>query len=275
MNHKIGIIGIGFVGGAVKKYFESKGVKPFIYDKPKKLGSVENINKANIIFICVPTPFIAPKGFDISYVKSAIKILKNPKIIVIKSSIIPGTTDKLQKQFPQHKIMFNPEFLKEASNYEDFINPDRQIIGITSKSKNLAQTILKLLPRANLQKIMTAQEAEIIKYMGNTFLGLKVIYANQFYDLCKKLKLNYENIRIVVGEDKRIGHSHLDITHGGYRGFGGTCFPKDINAIIQLAEKLKVDFSLFKTMREINLKLLKQSGLSEEYFLLEKHKQKI
>jgi len=272
MNYKIGVIGVGFVGGAVKKYFESRGIKPLIYDKYKKFGSREEINKADVIFICVPTPFVPKNGFDLSCVKSAVKILKSPKIVVIKSSVIPGTTENLQKKFPRHKIMFNPEFLKEVSAYEDFIHPDRQIIGATKKSRKFAKKVLGLLPKAPFQKIMPVKEAETVKYMANSFLALKVIFANQFYDLCKKLKLNYEDVRIAVGEDKRIGHSHLDISHGGYRGFGGTCFPKDTNAIIQLAEKLRVDFSLFKTMREINLKLLKQSGLSEEYFLLEKHK---
>ena len=274
MNYKIGIIGVGFVGGAVKKYFESKNIKPLVYDKYKQLGSIEEVNKADIVFVCVPTPFLPPKGFDSSCVKSAIKILKSPKIVVIKSSVIPGTIDNLQKKFSQHKIMFNPEFLREISAYEDFIHPDREIIGTTEKSKKLAKQILKILPKAPFEKIMPAKETEMVKYMANSFLALKVVYANQFYDLCKKLKLNYEDVRIAVGEDKRICHSHLDVSHGGYRGFGGSCFPKDVNAIIQLAERLKVDISLLKTMKEINLKLLKQSGLSEEYFLLEKHKQK-
>jgi len=273
MNYKIGIIGVGFVGGAVKKYFESKKTRPLVYDKYKKLGSIEEINQADVVFVCVPTPFVPRKGFDISFVESAIKILKSPKIVVIKSSIIPGTTDNLQKKFPQHQFMFNPEFLKEVSAYEDFIYPARQIIGATKKSQKPAKQILRLLPRAPFEKIMPAKEAEMVKYMANSFLALKVIYANQFYDLCKKLKLNYEDIRIAVGQDKRINHSHLDVSHGGYRGFGGTCFPKDVNAIIQLAEKLKVDIPLLKTMRKINLGLLKQSGFSEEYFLLENHKQ--
>lgn len=275
MNCKIGIIGIGFVGGAVKKYFESKGIRPLVYDKHKKLGSPEEINNADIIFVCVSTPFVPKKGFDLSCIKAAIKILISPKIVVIKSTVVPGTTDDFQKKFSRHQIMFNPEFLKEVSADKDFVHPDRQIIGATKKSQKSAKQVLKLLPRAPFEKIMPAKEAEMVKCMANAFLALKVVYANQFYDLCKKMGLNYEDVRIAVGEDKRINHSHLDISHGGYRGFGGSCFPKDVNAIIQLADKLKVDFSLLKTMRQINLKLLKQSGFSEEYFLLGKHKQKI
>ena len=135
---KIGIIGIGFVGGAVKKYFSAKGGNIFVYDKFKHIGSIEEINRADVVFICVPTPFHTKKGFDVSAVVDAIKILKEPKIVVIKSSIIPGTAEKLQKQFPQHKILFNPEFLREASAFGDMIRPERQIIGYTKNSRNAA-----------------------------------------------------------------------------------------------------------------------------------------
>jgi len=272
MKGKIGVIGVGFVGGAVYKYFKSKGYKPLVFDKYKKLGSEGDVNRADIVFICVPTPFKKNDGFDLSAVRQAIKILKKPKIVVIKSSVIPGTTESLQKKYPKHKIMFNPEFLKEVSAYEDFIRPDRQIIGATKKSQKSAKAVMSLLPRAPFEKIMASQEAEMVKYMANAFLSLKVVFANQFFELCKNLGLNYEDVKIAVGHDKRITHSHLDVRQDGYRGYGGSCFPKDVNAILQLAEQKKVDLKLLKSMRGINRKLLKSSGISEEYFLKDLHR---
>lgn len=274
-NQKIGIIGVGFVGGAVKKYFLSKGAKLLLYDKFKSLGSVNDINQADVIFVCVPTPYHPKKGFDDSAVVNAIKILRSPKIVVIKSSVIPGTTEGLQKKFPQHKILFNPEFLREKSAYQDMIHPDRQIIGTTKKSRAVARQIMKLLPKANYQKIMPAREAEVVKYMANSFLALRVAFANEFYDIARSLGANYEIVKEAVGHDPRIGHSHFDIFHNGYRGYGGSCLPKDVNAIIELMESKKMKPELLKVMRNINRKYLRQSGLSEEYFLKNHHKQRL
>jgi len=204
----------------------------------------------------------------------AIEILKRPKTIIIKSSVIPGTIEALQKKYPRHKFLFNPEFLREVSAYEDFVNPDRQIVGYTNKSKKVAKNILKILPKAPYAKIVPAKTAETVKYMANSFLALKVVFANEFYGLCKSLNIDYNLVRQAVGEDKRIGHSHFVIDHQGYRGYGGSCFPKDVNAIIQLAKKRGLDFTLLESMRKINRLLLKNSGLSEQYFLKELHKRK-
>ena len=109
---KIGIVGVGMVGGALQRYFEKKGIKPLLYDKGRELGSIDQVNEADVIFLCVPTPF--ENGFDLSYVEEACRNIKGEKIIVIKSTVVPWTTEKLQKQYPQHKFIFNPEFLTEA-----------------------------------------------------------------------------------------------------------------------------------------------------------------
>lgn len=269
---KIGIIGVGYVGGALLKFFVKQKLNPFLYDKYKNIGSIDEVKKADVIFICVPTPYLQKKGFDLSAVLDAISILIQPKIIVIKSSVIPGTTEKLQKQFPQHKLLFNPEFLTEKKAYYDLTNPDRQILGWTQRSKTVAKKVLNLLPKSHQSLIIPSQEAEMIKYMANAFLALKVVYANQFADLCRKLKINYSVVAKGVGLDKRIGLSHLNILEGGYKGYGGSCFPKDVNSIIQLAKVHKVDLKLLRTMRELNKKYLKQSGLTEDYFLNNLHK---
>ncbi len=268
----IGIIGLGFVGGALKKYFHSKRIKLFLYDKYKNIGSVSEVDKSDIVFVCVPTPFHLKSGFDVSAVVDAINLLKQPKIVVLKSSVLPGTTEKLQKHFPQHKILFNPEFLTEKRAYYDLTHPDRQILGWTQKSKSVAKKVLSILPASANGLVMGSPEAEMVKYMANAFLALKVVYANQFSDLCKKLKINYSVVAKGTGLDKRIGLSHLNVKDGGYRGYGGSCFPKDVNSIIQLAKVNKVDFKLLGMVRELNKKYLKHSGLTEEYFLTNLHK---
>ncbi len=280
---KIGIMGLGFVGGALQKYYSARGgsasggksdkkISVLVYDKFKRIGSVELINQADVVFICVPTPFVPKKGFDLSAVEEAIEILSAPKIVVIKSSVIPGTTEALQKKYPQHKILFNPEFLREKFAYYDLTHPSRQLLGVATKNKLSASKIMRLLPKAPYEKIMPSQEAEMVKYMANSFLSLKVIFANQFFDLCESLGINYETVKNAVVKDPRIGDSHFNVLAGDYRGFGGSCFPKDVNAIIELAEKRKVKPSLLTTMREINRKLLARSGLSESHFLTNAHK---
>ncbi len=259
---KVGIIGLGFVGSSVYHWFKHKlndKVELFSYDKYKNIGSIKEINKADIIFICVPTPFHEDaNGYDDSAVIESLKILSGPKIVVIKSTILPGSTEKYQKLFPKHKILFNPEFLVAKTAVKDFLKPNRQIIGYTNKSKNDAQNILNILPPAPFIRIVPATEAETIKYFGNAFLSTKVIFANQIYSLCEKLGINYDIVKESAAVDPRIGHSHLDIFLDGYRGYRGACFPKDMKAFIGLAKKLGVSFDLLEKADEINDILTKQ-----------------
>ncbi len=273
-NYQIGLVGVGFVGGAVRKYFESKKYKIYLYDKYKKLGSPEEVNEADVVFVATPTPFLAKGGFDGSSVEAAIKLLKAPKIVVVKSSVVPGFTDSLQKKYPRHKILFNPEFLREVSAYEDFIHPDRQIIGVTARSTDAADIVMRLLPKAPYQAVMQAAEAEMVKYMANSFLALKVVFANEFFDICGSLNIDYRPVKEAVVKDGRIGNSHFDVFLDSYRGYGGSCFPKDVNAIIQLAASKKAKPDLLLAMRGINRGLLKSSGLTEEHFLKNRHKKK-
>ena len=267
---KIGIIGVGMVGGALKRYFERKKIKPFLYDKNKKLGSPREVNKADIIFICVPTPFRtggrgrqAKKGFDLSYVEDAVNHIKGNKIVVIKSTVWPGTTEKFQKKYPQHKFLFNPEFLTELTADQDMNYPDRQIIGYTKESYTISGDILQLLPLAPFERIMPATEAEMVKYFGNTWFAVKVAFANQMYDLCQKLGIDYDRVKEAAAADKRIGRTHLEVWHKGYRGYGGKCLPKDIRALIQFADEHGVDLKIHKVTEEINISLLKKQKIKD------------
>lgn len=255
---KVGIMGSsGMVGGAVKRYFEKRGVAPLCFDKYKNEGSLEDVNRADVVFICVPTPYEeATGGFDLSFVKSAITSLVGEKIIVIKSTVLPGTTDEMQKEFSRHKFLFNPEFLTQSSADNDMSFPDRQIVGYTEKSYDAAGSVIRLLPLAPFERIVPAKEAEMIKYFGNTWFSAKVVFANQIYDLCAKLGINYDIVKECVSADKRIGPSHLEVLHGGYRGYGGACLPKDTRALIQLGDRVGAAMELLKKVEEINNKLV-------------------
>ena len=251
---KIGIVGVGYLGGAVKYWFDKQGFPAVFYDKHKEIGSLQDLNKADVVFICLPTPYIEEgnKGFDDSAIQETLKEIRGEKIIVIRSTVVPGSTENYQKAFPRHKFLMNPEFLKAKTAIQDYLKPERQIVGFTDKSKDIAENILNILPEAPFKRTVRATEAEMIKYFGNVFLVNKVIFANQIYDLCQKIGADYEAVKECTGADSRIGSSHFEIFTNGYRGYGGACFPKDTRAFVQFAEKIGINPKLFKTLEEIN-----------------------
>ena len=264
MLKKCGIIGVGMVGGALRRYFEEKrGIKPFLYDKGKNLGSSEEVNQAEVIFVCVPTPYKKEKGFDLSCVEDAFQNIQGEKIIVIKSTVLPGTTEMLQEKYSQHKVLFNPEFLTELTADQDMCYPDRQIIGYTEQSYNVAGDVMAILPLAPFEKILPATEAELVKYYGNTWFSTKVIFANQIYNLCKKLGIDYNRVMEAAAADKRIGRTHLEVFHKGYFGYGGRCLPKDIKALIQFADEKGVDLKLHKVVEALNEELMRQQNIDD------------
>lgn len=262
---KVGIIGVGMVGGALQRYFEKKeGLELFLYDKGKNLGSPEEVNKAEIVFICVPTPYLKDgKGFDLSYVEDTFNMLQGEKVVVMKSTVMSGTTEMLQKKHPQHKLLMNPEFLTEETADQDMAYPDRQIVGYTEKSHTAAGDVMQLLPLAPFERILPATEAELVKYFGNSWFSVKVSFANQMFDLCQKLGVDYDRMVEAAAADKRIGRTHLNVWHKGYRGYGGKCLVKDIRALIQLADSEGVDLKIHKITEAINNELMKQQGIDD------------
>lgn len=262
---KIGIVGTGMVGGAMQRYLEQKeGLELFLYDKGKNIGSPEEINKAELVFVCVPTPYLRDgKGFDLSYVEETLAFLTGEKSVVIKSTVLPGTTEMLQAKYPQHKLMMNPEFLTEVTADQDMNYPDRQIVGYTAQSQTVAGDVMQLLPLAPFERVLPATEAEMVKYFGNTWFSVKVIFANQIYDLCQKIGIDYDRMVEAAAADKRIGRTHLNIFHKGYRGYGGKCLPKDTKALIQFANSKGVDLSLHKVADAINEDLMKMQNIED------------
>ncbi|MBD3251226.1 hypothetical protein GF380_02020 [Candidatus Uhrbacteria bacterium] len=260
---RIAIMGTGMVGGNLHKYFASEGVEVGCYDPPKGHMDTAVLRSADILFLAVPTPFyLDERGFDTSYLKEAIQAIpESGKIIVIKSTVLPGTTDKLQAEYPQHRFLFNPEFLTEQRAEWDTFHPERQIVGYTEQSQQDAMSVLQILPKAGFQRVVSAETAELVKYFGNAFYALKVTYANQMYDLCQELGVDYDHILDCVGAEPWIGRQHLVVKHRGYRGYGGKCLPKDTRAVLQLAERCGVDLSVLKAAEDYNNALLKRQGV--------------
>ena len=192
-----------------------------------------------------------PRAFDYSIVRSAISLVGKGSIAIIKSTILPGTTKELQKKFPDRYIVHSPEFLVLKQAAEDAARPLRNIIGIPKNTKvfrERARMVMKILPHAPFEMICTAEEAELIKYTGNFFLYMKILYANLMFEAAKVVGANYEIVRKGISADPRIGPSHLQVLHGsGHpgarrgRGAGGVCFIKDISAFTGFYETLTHD----------------------------------
>ncbi|PIP60874.1 hypothetical protein COX00_00835 [Candidatus Uhrbacteria bacterium CG22_combo_CG10-13_8_21_14_all_47_17] len=267
MPQQITIMGTGMVGGALDRYFQTQNIKANLYDPPKGLDDVSVLANADVIFIAVPTPYyLDGSGFDESFLRAAIEAIPNSgKTIVLKSTILPGITDRFQEEYPEHRFLFNPEFLTETTVDYDMAHPTRQIVGYTSQSRKDAELVMGLLPRAPFEKVVPAKTAELVKYFGNAFYALKVAYANQMFDLAEKLDLDYDLLKACVETEPMVGKTHLDIFHKGYRGYGGKCLPKDTRAIIQLAESAGIDLSLLKQAEAYNNALCEKQGLNIQW----------
>lgn len=259
---RIGVIGLGIIGKTLFDWLKKEKYKVYGYDKFKNIGSLEEIDKADIVFLCLPTPYNSKTGYNLSALEENIKYFKESKIFVIRSTVLPGTTEYFQKKYQKHKFLHNPEFLREKYPYEDFIDPALQLIGYVNKNdKNLAKKILNLLPKASYAKVVEAKSSELAKMAINNFLAIKVIFANQIYDLAEKMKINYNEVREILENEPRLGKTHFQVFYEGYRGFGGKCLPKEVSSLITLFKKLKLKPELLEIAEKINLSLLKKQNL--------------
>jgi len=256
----VGIMGAGIVGGSLAAYLEQHGVAVRLYDPPKGHTSPAGVNATGTVFICVPTPYIAGRGFDDSHLLAAVAMLNGSKTVVIKSTVLPGTTALLQSRYPAHRFIFNPEFLREATAFRDFVDPDRQIVGVTHESAAEGPRIMAMMPRAPFESICHAAEAEMAKYVANSFLAVKVSYANEVFDLCQRLRIDYTQVRDIVAADPRIGASHMDVHDSGYRGYSGKCLPKDSKSLIDLARGAGIEMGVLRAADRVNAVLRPDAG---------------
>lgn len=270
---KLGIIGYGIVGQALAYGFSQPDIKDKYeikyYDKYKDTASLEEVvSRSEFVFICLPTPMREDEsGIDLSIIEEMVKEItkytdNTDKIIVIKSTVVPGTTAALEKKFPKSNFAMNPEFLTEANYLEDFLNADRTIVGANNDltSRRLVALYRQRFPQMKIFQT-DSTTAEMVKYMANSFLATKVIFANEIYALCQALGIKYEEVKGMVTADRRIFDSHLDVTTA--KGFGGKCFPKDIVALIGRAKDLGIEPKLLETAWNINKKIRKVKDWEE------------
>ncbi len=275
---KIGVVGLGFVGSVTAAVLADQGNQVIGLDidsqKIKLLNSGKSpifepgldelinktksnlkfttdysfLNDSEVIFIAVPTPNENGK-INLNYVYSAVKSITSVNrnaIIVIKSTVIPGTGTRIEKEF-KVKIVSNPEFLREGNAIQDTIHPDRVVIGGEYEPSSIISEIWKF---TNAPILLTTREnAELIKYASNAFLATKISFINEIANLCEKIpNADVEIVARGMGMDRRIGPMFLKAGIG----YGGSCFPKDTQALISFAEDIGEEMKIVKATKKVN-----------------------
>ena len=265
---RIGIIGRGFVGTAVEYGFSAQTgceaiLKSYDINPTKSTHSLEEtVNESDFIFLSVPTPSNTDGSMHLGILESALKDIteinkRKDNIILIRSTILPGTTSKLAKKFPKLNLVFNPEFLTERSAKFDFINQSRFILGGRKRNTGRVAELFRWRFGDSVPCIETNFEtAEMIKYMNNCFFATKVSFMNEMKLIADKCGVDWSMAIEGFVRDGRIGHTHLNVPGpDGRFGFGGSCFPKDIQAMIQFGKELNIDTTTLKGAWETNLKV--------------------
>lgn len=265
---RIGLVGHGFVGKALYE-----GMKHVlfvkVYDKfcplsPEEGGvnSLADLAKlAEVIFVCVPTPMRPDGSCDVSIVTSVVKEIESygqGNVVVIKSTVPPGTTEKLHHERNSLTgVVFNPEFLTEKNYIDDFKNQTRIILG--SSDYTAAAIVKRVYQRAFPDVPIIKIEptvAEMIKYTTNTFLATKISFANEIKQICDILGVDYDEMIKYALYDSRLGNSYWSVPgHDGHYGFGLSCLPKDLNALIARASELGVDAKVMTAVWQKNLEV--------------------
>ena len=264
---KIGIIGRGFVGTAVEYGFSAQTgcdaeLRSYDIDPSRSTHSLEDtVNNSDVIFVSVPTPSNPDGSMHLGILESALididNVYNGDAIILIRSTVTPGTTRRLQEKFPKLSLVFNPEFLTERSAKFDFINQSRFILGGSPEDTNKIANLYKWRFGESVPCIETNFEtAEMIKYMNNCFFATKVSFMNEMKLIADKCGVDWSMAIEGFVRDGRIGHTHLNVPGpDGRFGFGGSCFPKDIQAMIQFGKELNIDTTTLKGAWETNLKV--------------------
>ena len=270
MDLKIGIIGQGYVGTAIKvgfePYYDLETYDKYNEDK-STCGLSDMVAECEVIFVGVPTPMNEDGSCHTDIVESVVKEIDEwvsryhkdvSPIVVIKSTVPPGTTDRLHRKYKNVNVVFNPEFLTEANFIEDFKTQDRIILGGTRKGTNLLRQVYsKVFPTAHIIKT-GSKTAEMVKYMTNSYLATKVSFANEIYQICQKIDIDYDKVVEYATLDERLGKTHLSVPGpDGDLGFGGHCLPKDLNALIAFAQNLDLEPIVLETGNWVNDKYRK------------------
>lgn len=268
---KIGMVGMGFVGGTTAKVLR-EAHEIFPYDKyVEPYNSKKNIEElaknSEVIFICVPTPMKPSGEIDYSPVYNSLDLLtKETKktnrnfedmLVAIRSTAVSGTTDKLDEKY-LFRFVFNPEFLREKHALEDMKNTNRVVIGANTDEdyEKLFSVYKPVFPDAKYIHV-NRKTAEMIKYAANTFLASQVAIANEISQICDAVGVNYNTVKDTILLDDRIARN-IDVPGPDEElGFGGKCFPKDLNALIYLARENMYRPHLLEEVWRLNEKIRK------------------
>ena len=262
----IGIVGNGFVGSSVAFGFSPQtgcDADVRIYDKDESKSThtlSEVLDNSDFIFVSVPTPSDSDGSISLDIVYNIFNEInflnkRYDNIILLRSTVVPGTTKRLQKKYPDLNIVFNPEFLTERSAKFDFINQARFILGGEKKNTDKVEKLFKWRFGESIPVIKTNYEtAEMVKYMNNCYFATKVSFLNEMYQIANKCSVDWDMAVEGFIRDGRIGYSHMNVPGpDGRLGFGGSCFPKDMQAMINFAESLGIEPSVLKGTWNKNL----------------------
>tara|TARA_R110002020_G_scaffold46539_26_gene132458 strand:- start:5472 stop:6293 length:822 start_codon:yes stop_codon:yes gene_type:complete len=266
----IGIVGTGFVGSAILRFLkENTNHNIQAYDirtgKDPQEGYKEIAYGCDFIYLCLPTPQGKNGECDTGIVRGALTLLnhyaemaRKKLLVMIKSTMSPGTSDRFRSENYNIVLVTNPEFLSEKTAYQDVSNTKKHVIGINKKDSAVYRPHLEKYHKdawPDSECIFVSPiEAELIKYLTNSYFAVKVTFANHIYQLSQKLDIDYNNfISSAIKSDSRIGDLHWQVPgHDGKLGFGGHCLPKDLLGMVDLMNSKGVDSSLLQTAKEYN-----------------------
>ena len=252
---KIGIIGYGHVGKAMLEVFNDA----IVYDKYKNLGSIDDVNKCDIAFVCVPTPMANDGTCDTSIVEEVIQQC-TCHVIVLRSTVRIGFTKEMSEKYHKN-IVFQPEYYGETVAHP-FANLRERTWLTFGGDKHSVDHVIRAyqtVMNANVDiYVSSSEEAEMAKYMENSYFANKVIFCNEMYQLCKKMNIDYNVVRELWTADPRIGKYHTFVYEDN-PGYGGSCLPKDISSIQQQGKEYGADMTLIDAIIKKN-KILRGNG---------------
>ena len=253
----IGVIGEGMVGGAVVYGMQKLGHVVRVYDPYTRIdSSIKDVVETDIVFVCVPTPSMSDGFCDITIVVQTLLLLAEAAysgIVVLKSTVAPGTTVMLQQRYPLMTIAFVPEFLRERMALSDFVEQHDLLVVGTDNPEAYNQIVVAHGHFPRQVTAMSPTEAEFVKYFNNCYNATLVSIANAMYEVCRAAGADYNTVKSAFVKRDHVVDRYLDVNEA-CRGFGGKCLPKDMRAMDALARKLNTQVEFFKMMLHENSK---------------------
>jgi len=268
---KIGFIGQGYVGKNTANDFEARGYDVVRYAlESEYVENKEHISSCDLVFVAVPTP-TTPDGFDYHIVRDSLALVGEGKTVIIKSTLLPGTTKKLQEQYAQLVVLFSPEFLSELTAERDAANPIFNILGLpidSEEHRSAAELAMEILPKSEHSFIISSDAAELFKYTHNIHGFMRIVFSNLLYDAAATLGVEWSHLEQMMNVNPMMSAFYNSPVHKSGRGAGGNCFIKDMAAFTQMYAELRPHdakgIAVLDALVNKNLELLAATGKSQE-----------